>query len=343
MEINDDYELLELIVKDSALAEAIYSPGPYWKRKSQSSLRQIRREGISDFRGRSNSIGLSFTDSELLDVTTVLVGMKYRILSWVLSFPGLARVQKAQVAATQSHSDEKMFWKAAQLADSARVDELLRKYSVEDTTRAGCFDSVEVDNRTISTLYLEFLDTHDRLSEQIDYAQMHSMLEIGGGFGAYTHLLISNYPNLKKFLYLDISPNLYIGTQYLKSHFPGAVRDYRELGKQDSIRFTKDDSLEILCITPFQLQEFVGSLDLIHNFNSFVEMPAEVVANYADISLCFLANEGAVSLVSYDGFDESTIPPQDLPGFFNVDFESSIIQTLRPGRTNYLFVHKPLT
>ena len=101
--------------------------------------------------------------------------------------------------------------------------------------------------------------------------------------------------------------------------------------------------MEILCITPFQLQDFVGSLDLIHNSNSFVEMPAEVVANYARISLRSLANDGAVTLVSYDGFDESTIPPQDLPGFFNVDFESSIIQTLRPGRTNYLFVHKPLT
>ena len=342
-QMQDDYELLELMVKDSVSAEGIYNPGPYWNSKSQRALRQIKRVGISDFRGRSNSIGVSFTDCEPLDATLGRGAMKHRIASWVFSLPGLAGMQKAQVALARSLSDEKMMWKRVQLADSARVGDLLAKYLLEDTTRAGCFDTVEVDGQTISIWYLSLLDTHDHLAEHIDYTQVRSMLEIGGGFGAYTHLLISNYPNMKKFLYLDIAPNLYIGTQYLRSHFPGAVRDYRDLRKQDSIRFREDNSLEILCITPFQLQEFVGSFDLIHNSRSFVEMPPEVVANYADISLRSLANGGAITLVSYDGFDKSTIPPQDLPTFFSVEFERSTMQTLRPGRMDYHFVHKLLT
>ena len=342
MDIENDYKLVELMVKDSMSAEGIYSPGPYWKAKSKSALRQIKSLGISDFRGASNTIGLSFTDSLFFDVTLGHMTTKSKIVDRVMSLPGLSHKQKNQVTLARGLWDEQMRWKGALLAGSRRVGELLGKYSIKNTISAGCVDSVQVDGQTIATHYLQVLDTHDHLASQLDYTSVSSMLEIGGGFGSYTHLLVSNYPNLKKILYLDIAPNLYIGTQYLKTHFPGSVQDYRDLRRKDSIQFSDDDNLEILCITPFQLPDFVGSLDLIHNAHSFVEMPREIITNYANISLQSLSDDGAITLVSYDGFDENTIPPQELPNYFGVKFEQTIVPTLTPGRVNYHFIHPPL-
>ncbi len=235
--MENDYKLVELMVRDSMSADGIYRPGPYWKAKSESAMRQIKSLGISDFRGASNTIGLSFTDSIILDATLGPVTIKGRIADGVMSLSGLARVRKAQVRLARGLWDGQLKWKEAHLAGSARVGELLAKYSIKNSTTAGCIDSVEVDGQTVSTHYLQVLDTHDYLASQLDYTSVSSMLEIGGGFGSYTHLLASNYPNLRKFLYLDIPPNLYVGTQYLKSHFSGSVRDYRDLRKKDSIRF----------------------------------------------------------------------------------------------------------
>ena len=164
------------------------------------------------------------------------------------------------------------------------------------------------------------------------------MLEIGGGFGTYVHLLATNYPNMRKFLYLDIAPNLYVGTQYLRSIFGDSVRTYRDTRGQQALSFSSDGELEIICIAPYQLEAFAGRVDHIHNAHSFVEMPREVVANYARLSEGILANQGTVSLVSYDRFDDKTINPDDLPTYFTFEFIRSLEPTLTPSRSDYHFV-----
>jgi putative sugar O-methyltransferase len=77
------------------------------------------------------------------------------------------------------------------------------------------------------------------------------LFEIGGGFGASVHILLQNYPDLKKVLYLDIAPNLYLGTEYFRALYPSSIRHYMET---NSIRFREDDSLEILCNAPWQIE-----------------------------------------------------------------------------------------
>ena len=62
--------------------------------------------------------------------------------------------------------------------------------------------------------------------------------EIGGGVGTNVHLVLENYKNIRKVLYLDIPPNLYVGTQYLKAFYGNAVSDYRTLKTLDSIKFS---------------------------------------------------------------------------------------------------------
>ena len=57
------------------------------------------------------------------------------------------------------------------------------------------------------------------ISKFLDYKTFNSFLEIGGGFGANIDFIITNFPNIKKIIYLDAIPNIYVGTMYLKNKY----------------------------------------------------------------------------------------------------------------------------
>ena len=168
------------------------------------------------------------------------------------------------------------------------------------------------------------------------------MFEIGGGFGANIHLLLQNYKNIRKILYLDISPNLYVGTQYLKAFYSTAVFDYRGLKHLDSIKFSLDDRIQIFCIAPWQIEKFESPIDILINSHSFVEMPVNVVGNYVDYFSKFPSSkDSAIALITYDGYDLSTtFHPNELPKFFEgrrfCNFEKDTL--LNSSRKNLYFV-----
>ena len=85
-----------------------------------------------------------------------------------------------------------------------------------------------------------------------------------------------NYPNIRKVLYLDVPPNLYIGTQYLKVFYGDRIRDYRETRSLSTIQFSNDKEIEIIAIAPWQLSQVSAQFDIFHNAHSFVEMPQEM-------------------------------------------------------------------
>ena len=67
----------------------------------------------------------------------------------------------------------------------------------------------------------------NELSKSFDFKNITSLFEIGGGYGANIHFLLTNFPNIKKILYLDVVPNIYVGTEYLRNHYKEKVKDYQ--------------------------------------------------------------------------------------------------------------------
>jgi len=221
---------------------------------------------------------------------------------------------------------------------NSRVRELLGRYTLVDTLGGGCVDTFRIGDLEVSAQYVQILDTHDRLADRVDHSQIRSALEIGGGFGAYIHVLISNYPDLRKILYVDIPPNLYVGSQYLRSLYGQSVTTYADTRFLNELEFKSTPDLEIMCIPPWQLDRFVGKIDLVHNAHSFVEMPTDVVTNYARLAEGVLADDGAITLVSYGGGDQHTLNPFDLPTAFSREFEVRVQPTLHPNRQDFHFV-----
>ena len=109
----------------------------------------------------------------------------------------------------------------------------------------------------------------------------------------------------------------------------------------DQIKFSNDNSLEIICIPPWEIEKVECEIDHFHNAASFVEMPSHVVENYVKFVDKF--NTTSISLLSYSKFDpQTTMDPNNLINFFKKELKSYKHPFVIPGlkQNNHYFVSK---
>jgi putative sugar O-methyltransferase len=346
-ELNENLELLNKMNDDQKKQNHIYKAGPYWKKKADLASRNIRKDGIRDFRGASSISGLSFSDALNLDIRVSLKNSESffrRCLGYFFYvIPLINKVFNKQLQISKNLLNDNNALNKILLNNNPRTSFLMNKYKIPFSTLGGPLETVEINNVCYSLHYLNMLDQHDYLTDQIDFSGIYSVFEIGGGFGVNCHLLIENYPNIKKIVYLDIPPNLYTGTQYLKSFYGDKVLDYSETMNMSNISFNNDDDLEIICIAPWQIENFNDKVDLFYNSHSFVEMPVEIVRNYIDkMKRNIEYGTTKIALISYSCFDlRTTFDPKIMQEMFDNDqdwnnFERPSLLALR--ESNLYFI-----
>ena len=319
----------ELIRDEKKNNKSLYSSGPYWDYKNSRAILEIQKKGIQDFRGLTAGIGTSFSDNEVLDVRNEY-NIKGRIVGKIFSLPLLNIIFNSQLKLTKSYIHSYLLNKSLVYENDRNVHDLLKKYKFENTTEFGCISSFKYLNKKYSCHYLEMADRISKLSKQFNFNDISSLFEIGGGFGANIHFLITNFPNIKKILYLDVVPNIYVGTEYLRRFYKDNIKDYSDLKNLDTISFSKNNELEILCIPPWLIEKVDANIDHFHNAASFVEMPKNIVENYVKFIRKFKTKE--ISLISYDRFDSNTtFNPEELNIFFNNELKISWKNTLIEG------------
>jgi len=307
--------LNELIQEEKKNNRKLYSSGPYWKNKNSRAILEIKKKGIDDFRGLSAGIGSSYSDNLILDIRNEY-NLKGRIVGKLFSLPFLKKIFDTQLRVTKNHIESFLKNQAIVFENEKKVTDLLNKYKFENTTEFGCVQKFNFMSREYSTHYMVMADRIENLSNFFNFKSIKSFFEIGGGFGANIHFLVTNFPNIKKILYLDTVPNIYIGTEYLRKHFKNKVKDYISLKNLDKIEFSNDNDLEILCIPPWEIEKVNVDIDHFHNAASFVEMPKEVIDNYCKYIKKFNTKE--ISLISYENYNlKTTFNPESLNNFFD--------------------------
>ena len=308
--------LLDSLIKDEKkINKLLYSSGPYWDYKNSKAILEIRKRGLGDFRGTSTGIGTSFADNLVLDTRNEL-NIKGRIIGKIFSFPILNKVFNSQLNFTKIYIDKYIENQAIVYQNNKNVQNLINKYQFKNTAEFGCAQTFEKLKKKYSINYLQMADRIDKLSKSFNFKNIKSFFEIGGGFGANVHFLITNFPNIKKILYLDAVPNIYVGTKYLEHHFGKKIKNYLDLKNLDKIKFQNNGELEILCIPPWLIEKIDTEIDHFHNAASFVEMPKIVIDNYVKFIKKFKTSE--ISLISYDGYDlKTTFNPEELNIFFD--------------------------
>ena len=307
--------LLDNLIKDEKkINKLLYSSGPYWDYKNSRAILEIKKKGLSDFRGTSAGIGTSFADNIPSDIRNEF-NIKGRLISKIFSLPILNKVFNGQLNLTQNYINNFIKNQAIVYQNNKNVENLINKYPFENTTEFGCIQMFEYLGVKYSTIYLQMADRIEKLSKSFNFKNINSFFEIGGGFGANVHFLITNFPNIKKILYLDTVPNIYVGTKYLEHHFGKKVKNYLDLKNLDKINFQNNGELEILCIPPWLIEKVDGEIDHFHNAASFVEMPKIVINNYVKFIKKYKTRE--ISLISYEGYDlKTTFNPEELNLFF---------------------------
>ena len=318
--------LNELIRDEKKNDKALYSSGPYWDYKNSRAVIEIKKKGLNDFRGINAGIGTSFADNLVLDIRNEF-NIKGRTIGKIFSLPLLNIIFNGQLNTTKNYIDLLIKNQAIVYQNNQNVQNLIKKFKFENTTDFGCVQSFEYLKKNYSCHYLKMAHRINELSKSFDFKNIKSLFEIGGGFGANIHFLITNFPNIKKILYLDVVPNIYVGTEYLRYHYKDKVKDYLELKNLDTINFSKNNDLEIFCIPPWLIEKVETEIDHFHNAASFVEMPKKVISNYVKFIKKFKIKE--ISLLSYDRFDlETTFNPEELNHFFNNKLSISRKNTL---------------
>ena len=307
--------LLDKLIRDEKIINrSLYSSGPYWDYKNSRAILEKKKKGLGDFRGSSAGIGTSFADNIPSDIRNEF-NIKGRIIGKIFSLPILNKVFNGQLNLTQNYINNFIKNQAIVYQNNKNVENLINKYQFANTTEFGCIQIFEKLGIKYSTAYLQMADRIEKLSKSFNLENINSFFEIGGGFGANIHFLITNFPNIKKILYLDAVPNIYVGTKYLEHHFGKKVKNYLDLKNLDKINFQNNDELEILCIPPWLIEKVDVKIDHFHNAASFVEMPKIVIDNYVKFIKKFKTRE--ISLISYDGYDlKTTFNPEELNLFF---------------------------
>ncbi len=314
--------LLKDLIKDEKKNDKdLYSSGPYWDYKNKRTILEIKKKGLSDFRGMSAGIGSSFADSLILDSRNEF-NLKGRIIGKIFSLPLLNIIFNTQLRITRKHIESFLKNQSIVYKNNKNIINLLDKYKFENTTEFGCIQKFEYLSKQYSTHYLVMADRINNLSSSFNFGEINSFFEIGGGFGANIHFLITNFPNIKKIIYLDTVPNIYVGTEYLKFHYKEKVKDYLSVKKLNEINFSNNDDLEIFCIPPWEIEKLNVKIDHFHNAASFVEMPENVIKNYCKYIKKFETKE--ISLISYDNYNpQTTFNPENLNNFFEKKLDVS--------------------
>lgn len=337
----ENIDLLNKLINDSSKFSNLYQPGPYWEKKVSQSHKEILIKGIKNFRGSDNNIGGSFSDNQNTDILNDYYGGIRGFFKFFLQkvYP-LKNIFIRQLSLTSHFKSEKNLYKSKYFENLNYIKELSKKFNFENTVNCGCEDYSVFDDKKISNYYLTIADTHLNFSKKINFKNVKNFFEIGGGFGANIHFLLQNYDNIKKIVYLDLPVNLYIATQYLKSFYHDAVKDYLT-NQNEKICFSDNDQIEIFCIPPWKIKDLNIKIDLFQNSNSFVEMPKDVVKNYCLEIKEHMHTKSKIALSSYGNFNpKTTFDPKTLKEYFSQDFDLINFPSMVPNKKNTFLISK---
>ena len=263
----------------------IFNPSSFWKKKTNLIEKSIIKNGINSFRSFNQGSGTSFTDTidySILTEETFTNSWEYKIAASIYFFlprfikNKLINFLKQNNKSVLRYIDKSIYYQQKYAENNKAVLDIVENYNCENTLNFECKNKIKINNKEISLHYLEELNLIN--AKKDIFKQSKVIIEIGGGFGSFTHNILTNFKNVKKIIYLDMFPQIFLGYEYLKKIFQKNVFYLNDEIKK--FEFKNDDSLEICCILPNQLEKINSKVDLLVNNNSFIEMSPDQVKFY---------------------------------------------------------------
>ena len=132
----------DLIRDEKTINRSLYASGSYWNYKNSSAVLEIKKNGLGNFRGNSDGIGISFADNLVLDVRNYY-NIKGKIIGKIFSLPILNVIFNGQLNLTRKYINSLIKNQAVIYQNNKNVENLINKYQFKNTTEFGCVQIFE--------------------------------------------------------------------------------------------------------------------------------------------------------------------------------------------------------
>lgn len=159
-----------------------------------------------------------------------------------------------------------LLWEYAKLIDSHRYLDKLEE------PREGSPILISTNGKSMSQDLANSVIEYYSIDNAVSFKNIHSVLEIGAGYGRNAFVTLSLNPKIKIYL-VDILPALYIAQRYLCSIFKDKkIFKASNFNSYDEVK-TEIESASIIFLMPHQLELIPdNTFDLSMNISSFGEM-----------------------------------------------------------------------
>ncbi|NCC62104.1 MAG: putative sugar O-methyltransferase [Verrucomicrobiae bacterium] len=272
-----DYPELNRSLQQMQEQNELYKPTAFWSGVALKIVDDIRMYGIDAFRSYQSSLGYfvptygmpgnSFSPEQAESLKAVLQADLPQSKKALL---GLEQYLTGYTAAMANY-------RVLLAADDASRKPSLHAFSECDYGQP--VEQFEFDGRRFSRSSLNYLLGLSLLKKHLRENEIHTVMEIGGGFGSLGEVLAAADINRLRYIDIDIPPTSFVAQSYL-THALGAdaVAGYAHTCSMDDIHIEDLPRATVLC--SWQIEKLRGAVDLFVNFISFQEMEPPVVRNY---------------------------------------------------------------
>jgi putative sugar O-methyltransferase len=276
MSTADKFTRLDQAFADMQSQSDLYKPSTFWADASVKIAAALKEHGVENFRRIADTL-IFFVPTYGCPGNSFTPQMQTALTSYMQqTFPEAIKAQKTIELLLSGYQSALADYRVFIAADKPAMPPRLSHFSESDF--GNPVEQFEFDGKKFSRSSLNYLLGLQLLKQYLD-DDIHTVVEIGGGFGTLGEILAKSDISNLRYIDIDIPPTSFVAETYLKAALPDkTVAGYMDTRQLESIAIKQLPEISVL--SSWQLPKLTGTIDLFVNFISFQEMEPNIVQNY---------------------------------------------------------------
>jgi putative sugar O-methyltransferase len=270
------YIALDQAFKDMDSQNELYKPSSFWADASVKIAAALKENGVENFRRIAENL-MFFVPTYGCPGNSFTPQMQQDIIDFLnKSYPQAKKPQQTIELLLSGYQSALADYRVFLAAEDPEKKPRLVDFS--ESEFGNPVEQFEFNNKKYSRSSLNYLLGLQLLKKHLT-DDIHTVLEIGGGFGTLGEIFAKSNVNNFRYIDVDIPPTLFVAENYLRAALPHKnVSGYLDTKNSDALKISELPDISVLA--SWQLPKLQGNVDLFVNFISFQEMEPHIVKNY---------------------------------------------------------------